>query len=65
MPGKHLKNPFFDSESIEQYLIAGVTAVVLSDAIFDKALVEAKDFRKIKKRAAIAAEKAGLSHVVQ
>ena len=45
--------------------MAGISAVVLSDAIFPQALVEAKDFRKIRERAAMAAEIAHLSHVVQ
>jgi 2-keto-3-deoxy-6-phosphogluconate aldolase len=64
MPLKYLEDPVFISESVEEYFIAGTSAVVLSDAIFHKPLVEAKDFRKIRKRAAMAAEKAVLPRVV-
>ncbi|MCO5567018.1 hypothetical protein L7F22_020701 [Adiantum nelumboides] len=45
-------------ETFDQYLAAGATAVVLSDAIFNKTLVNARDYRKIQQQAGAVAAKA-------
>lgn len=48
-------------ENCDQYLKAGAMAVVLSDAIFDKNLVNSRDFIKIQHQANLVAKKAASS----
>ncbi|MCO5567007.1 hypothetical protein L7F22_020690 [Adiantum nelumboides] len=45
-------------KTFDQYLAAGATAVVLSDAIFNKTLVNARNYRKIQQQAGAVAAKA-------
>lgn len=40
--------------TMESYLCAGATAVVLSDAIFDKSAMTNHDYTEISKRSAVA-----------
>lgn len=50
-------------ETFEHYLIAGATAVVLSDAIFNKTLVDSKNYKKIQQQAtAVVAQAASTLH---
>ncbi|KAI5058197.1 hypothetical protein GOP47_0026367 [Adiantum capillus-veneris] len=50
-------------ETFDQYLSAGATAVVLSDAIFNKTLVNSRDYKKIQQQAcAVAAKAAATLH---
>lgn len=42
------------TETMESYLCAGATAVVLSDAIFDKSAMMNRDYTEISKRSAVA-----------
>lgn len=48
------------AETFDQYIAAGAAAVVLSDAIFVKTLVDGKEFKKIKDRAHLIAERSAL-----
>lgn len=53
-------------ETFEQYLIAGATAVVLSDAIFNKTLVNSKNYKRIQQQAtAVVVKAASTLHSLQ